>query len=149
MHSHHRYTAHTVLVSLCFAVTVTASGLPSPSLYFPFPPSFWTVNEWTKAFSLAVWTMVWHSSRISLTALLQTSALLQRDGASLKCQRKATKLNKKSRLESSVCNGESWGRIWLSFRASYQLWQSRCKPINKSCCFHTHEGQPDQPDCLL
>lgn len=39
--------------------------------------------------------MVWHSSRISLTALLQTSVHLQRDVASLKkSKRKATKLNK-------------------------------------------------------
>lgn len=37
--------------------------------------------------------MVWHSSRISLTALLQTSVYLQKDVVSLKSQTKATKLN--------------------------------------------------------
>lgn len=38
--------------------------------------------------------MVWHSSRISLTALLQTSIHLQRDVARLDSKRKATKLKK-------------------------------------------------------
>lgn len=41
--------------------------------------------------------MVWHSSRISLTALPQTSVHLQRDVlSSKKSQRKATKLNKEN-----------------------------------------------------
>lgn len=138
MRSHCRYTAQTALFALCSTGPVTASRLPSQTPYFPFPPSFWTIIKWTKAFTLAVWRMVWHSRRVSLTALLQINGHLQRDVVSLrKSQRKATKLKKKGWRSWSL--GESKSRVFslgrrLSFRTR-QVWQSSCKTITKPCCF--------------
>lgn len=104
--------------------------IAKPDSWFSFSSILLNNHQVNQRFTLAVWRMIWHSRRISLTALLQINGHVQRDVVSIrKIQRKATKLK---RLRSWLL-GESKSRVF-SFRTC-QVWHSSCKTITKPCYF--------------